>query len=122
LTRFAKEVEEITISRDEKDKEIENVAAKVQNHYGDYIQSFFQKYDNLEIINKELNQDLEKVSNIKFNLALRAKTSIVLASLLKDENYKNIIEFYRGKLEKLADGFYLPNFEKLVTVLENRKD
>jgi hypothetical protein len=76
---------------------------------------FYQKYQSIENIDRGLNEKPDDSSLT--GLIFKGFKGLIVAKLINRSDYKDLVEMYFGHYQQFADGFYLSDFEKLISEL-----
>ncbi len=79
---------------------------------------FFQQYDSLKDIEKEVNTETRKSI---FPWLNQGSVGLILAKLVASPQYDQLEKRYRSYYEQLSKGFYLSEYEGVVELLKNIK-
>ena len=77
---------------------------------------FFAKFNKLSEVDSQLNKNIEDTSLT--GDIFKGTKSLIIASLLKRNNLKELEKAYQSYYENFADGFYLPEYIKLKELLQ----
>ena len=99
------------------ENDIEECLKYVENLFVKVALPFFDEYDSLEKMDKAVN--IKNGRSIFSGLKYEGNLGIILAKLVKNPDYNFFLEKYRDYYTHFSDGFYLPEFEKLVKVLDD---
>lgn len=90
--------------------------------YKEIVIPLFSKYDTLEAINHLLNSEPTKEIKL-LNVIFRGIKGVIVAYLLKvsDAELNKLIETYSQQYVTMADGFYKPDFDKVVENIRQHK-
>lgn len=101
------------------DADIENIRRQLIGIFYDYAVPFFEKYDVIGEIEKAVNAMNVDVDNSSLTgPVFNGFKGIILAKLCNKENYRSLMRDYYEYYSNFSDGFYLPNFEKLIAYLD----
>lgn len=101
------------------ESQIDELASLYLSAFDELALPFFQKYDDLDVMEKIINSD---PYDIKFTGPIfKGSKGLILAKLTKRDNYDELVRRYTHYYEQLSDGFYLPSFKALVDSLETVK-
>ncbi|MEQ8573823.1 MAG: hypothetical protein RIB63_07165 [Fulvivirga sp.] len=102
-----------------KEGDLKNVVAVLLEIFEKVALPYFDKYDNLELIDKLLNSDPNEQTVHKGNTAMRAHIGIIVARLVGNVKYPELVESYHDIIGRTNKGFYKSEYEALVKDLEN---
>jgi hypothetical protein len=77
---------------------------------------FFKEYSELKKVEKAVN--IKNGKSIFSGLKYEGNLGIILAKLVNNPDYSFFLEKYRMHYVNFNDGYYLPEYEKLVKILE----
>ncbi|HTD40538.1 MAG TPA: hypothetical protein VK671_07955 [Mucilaginibacter sp.] len=89
----------------------------IERLFNDIALSFFEKYDNLSEMDRAVN--VKNGDGIFSGLKYEGSLGIILAKLVINPEYDFFLHKYYAHYQKLNDGFYLPEYEKLVKILDD---
>ncbi len=79
---------------------------------------FFQQYNSLKEIEKEVNiKDRKSL----FPWINQGSVGLILAKLVSNPHYGQLEKKYRSYYEQMSKGFYLPEYEGVVKILNNMR-
>jgi hypothetical protein len=78
---------------------------------------FFNKYNSLESLNELINSHPKENLNL-IHPIFRGSKGLIIAHLLKDEDFEQLKKVYGAHYDSYYDGFYKPDFEKIVKRLK----
>jgi len=96
--------------------DIERCAQYIENLFLKVAKPFFEEYDNIKAMDKAVN--IKNGCSIFSGLKYEGNLGIILAKLVKNPDYDFFLEKYLNHYKTLANGFYLPEYLKLVKVLD----
>jgi hypothetical protein len=101
----------------EEEKDVDTIAKLLVDVFYTIVLPFFNKYDTLDKIEIDLNKDPMNTSLT--GDIFKGSKSIISSKLLKKDSFNSLKEIYRKYYEKFADGFYLPEYDQLISNLDN---
>lgn len=97
--------------------DIEKCADYIENLFIKIALPFFERYDNLREMDEAVN--IKSGKSIFSGLKYEGNLGIILAKLVANPDYAFFLEKYRSYYKGLSNGFYLPEYEKLIKVLND---
>jgi len=98
------------------ESDLEKCAGYVENLFRIVAIPFFQEYDNLRKMDEAIN--IKNGTSIFSGLKYEGCLGIILAKLVGNPEYDFFLEKYFNYYKSFSDGFYLPEYEKLIKVLD----
>jgi hypothetical protein len=95
--------------------EIDEVVSGLFDLFERVALPFYQKYQSIENIDRGLNEKPDDSSLT--GLIFKGFKGLIVAKLINRSDYKDLVEMYFGHYQQFADGFYLSDFEKLISEL-----
>ena len=99
------------------EKDIEPCRQWVLKTFSDIAEPFFIKYNSLEELDKAVN--VLNGKSIFSGPKFEGNVGLILAKLVGNTHYKELVEKYRKYYEWLSNGYYLPEYEGVLRTLEN---
>lgn len=98
------------------ESDIKKCADYIENLFIKVVMPFFEQYDNLEKMDEAVN--IKNGISIFSGLKYEGSLGIILAKLVGNPDYDFFLEKYLNYYKRLSNGFYLPEYEKLIKVLD----
>jgi len=98
------------------ENDIEKCVTYIENLFIKIALPFFEKYDSLKEMDRVIN--IKNGESIFFGPIYGGSLGIILVKLVGNTNYSFFLEKYYNYYKNFSDGFYLPEYEKLVKVLD----
>lgn len=97
------------------EKDIQTCLEFVMQTFTKIALPFFEKYNNIEEMDKAIN--IKSGNSIFSGLKYGGTLGIILAKLTKNRDYEFFLNKYWKYYADFSNGFYLPEYEKLVKVI-----
>lgn len=97
--------------------QISDIVSGLLELFENIAMPFFEKYNNLEAIDEQLNSNVKDVSLTGY--ISKGTTSLITAKLMKREDYDELESAYQSYYEWFSDGFYLPRYLRLKDFLRS---
>lgn len=105
--------------RIEKEEDIEIMGRDFENFMNEYGGDFFEKYNNLEAIHKEVNLNLNAPSLLYgSDKCARAMYGVLVAQILNKSEFDHLVVEYRDYLKEWNE-YDQNRYEKLVSYIQN---
>jgi hypothetical protein len=101
------------------DRDVDDVVEKLKTLFYEYALAYFDKFSQIENIDQALNDNFDR-PNRTFLLGICSR-GLIVAQLLGRKDYAELEAFYTKQMEEVANGFYLPEFERLKAYLREYK-
>jgi hypothetical protein len=98
-------------------EDIEECLNYIAGIFADVVLPFFVKYSTMEALDKAVN--VKSGKSIFSGLKYEGSVGLILARLSKNPEYFFFLDKYRRYYIDLNDGYYLPDYERLITVLDD---
>lgn len=100
----------------EEENQINNAVIVFLDIFRNISLPFFEKYSSLKAIDAVLNENPQDTSLT--GAIFKGSKGLILAKLTNRYNYPELVKIYTDQYQQLADGFYLNDFKKLISILE----
>jgi len=91
---------------------------ELKNIFEEHAVAFYDRFSDVARIDEALNSAPQEPCIYRLMPWLRASTGVISSKLSAQGNYDGLVSVYREQMKSLADGFYLPRFDSLITSLE----
>ncbi len=98
------------------ENDIEKCVGYIENLFIKVALPFFEEYNSLKKMDEVVN--IKNGASIFSGPIYGGNLGIILAKLVKNLDYAFFLEKYRNYYDNFSDGFYLPEYEKLIKVLD----
>jgi len=99
------------------DSDIEKCTNYIEDLFIKVALPFFEQYDNLGTMDKAVN--VKNGESIFSGLKYQGNLGIILAKLMKSPDYDFFLKKYYNYYKNLSCEFYLPEYEKLLKILDS---
>jgi hypothetical protein len=96
--------------------QINGVVNGLTNLFENVAVSFFERYNNLSVIDEKLNSNTEDTSLT--GDIFKGTKALITAKLTKRNNFDELDTIYHSYYKNFADGYYLPEYLKLKELLK----
>jgi len=97
--------------------QINSIVKSLFELFEDVALPFFEKFDNLSFIDEKLNFNTEDTSLT--GDIFKGTKSLIIAKLMKRQNFDELENIYHYYYVNFADGFYLPEYLRLKELLKS---
>ncbi|RKZ45141.1 MAG: hypothetical protein DRR00_27045 [Candidatus Parabeggiatoa sp. nov. 3] len=101
------------------DRDVDDVVEKLKTLFYEYALAYFDKFSQIENIDQALNDNFDAAKH-GFIVGPCSK-GLIVAKLVERKNYAELEAFYTERVQDIANGFYLPEFERLKAYLREYK-
>lgn len=100
------------------ENQVDEISRELFNVFNKVALPFFEKYSSLAAIEEVLNQNPYDTSLT--GSIFKGYKTIIMAKLMQRNNFNDLVNIYQKYYSEFSNGFYLPEYEKLVEVLQFR--
>lgn len=101
----------------DKESKIDSIVEGLFELFKTIALPFFERFNSLEALDKSLNNNPEDTSLT--GSIFKGTKSLIIANLIKRNDFDNLKDIYQKYYESYADGFYLPEYLRLKALLTN---